>query len=57
MLLNTNCWSQSIGKEKKKIHQVIQGQENDHLSVLLCGYNNTTDHSKVIISSYDVDVL
>lgn len=35
---------------------MLQGQENDHLSVLLLGYNNITDHFK-IISSYDVDVL
>jgi len=59
MLLNTKCWSQSIGKEKKKrlYKKVIQGQENDNLSVLLCGYYNTTDHSKILISSYDVNVL
>jgi len=56
MLLNTKCWSQSIGKEKKKSIK-FQGQENDHLSVLLFGYNNTTDHSKIIISSYGVNVL
>jgi len=53
-------WIQNAGANqlaKKRIKSIkLQGRENDHLSVLLWGYNNTTDHSE-IISSYDVNVL